>query len=71
VLIAICGLRLLAVLRGTLTSTEPTSASTVFARVPLRLQPLFFPAESLLIVGQFAAAASQRAVHPIPQSKDA
>lgn len=29
-----------------LTSTGPTSVSTVFARVPLRLLPLFFPAGS-------------------------
>lgn len=40
------GSKLPATSRGTLTSTGPTSVSTVFARVPLRLLPLFFPAGS-------------------------
>lgn len=42
----ICGPKVPAVSRGTCTSTGPTSLSTVFARVPLRLLPLFFPAGS-------------------------
>lgn len=44
--LTICGSKLPAVSRGTFTSTGPTSVSTVLARVPLRLLPLFFPAGS-------------------------
>lgn len=46
--LTICGSNVPATSRGTFTSTGPTSVSTVLARLPLRLLPLFRPSGSCL-----------------------